>query len=426
MGLSFLRSAGFRVFLLSAFFLALDPPREARAQTMLMADRVADSVGVNIHLHYDNTIYRDNFELVKARLLELGVRHVRDGLIDTTWQGYYDRHNALGRAGIRGLFIVSPGLSTSVLQAYPARMADCFEAYEAPNEHNKSGDAAWVATLRATVIQLNSLKSTPALAAFPIYAPSLTQETAYAALGDVSAYVDVGNLHNYFGGFNPGTSGWGANGYGSIDWNLALARLVSGNKPIASTETGYWDDTTVGAVPADVAGKYIPRLVLEQYRKGIFRTYIYELSDYQQTGTSRLTSSYGLLNGDGSPKPAFTALKGLMGLLADPGPTFPLRALSYSVAGGGSTLRQMAFQKRNGVYLIALWLEQPAYDVNVTVPATVRATQVFRWQNDGSVTSTPTPGSVSPMSLVVTDALTILELRSTDAPSPPSNLRLVR
>jgi hypothetical protein len=51
----------------------------------IAADRVVDAFGVNIHLHHTDTLYA-NFDLVKSRLLELGTRHVRDGLIDTTWQ----------------------------------------------------------------------------------------------------------------------------------------------------------------------------------------------------------------------------------------------------------------------------------------------------------------------------------------------------
>ncbi len=423
--------------MLFAFIALAVTPTLTPAQTVA-ADRLADSVGVNVHLHYDNTIYRSNFDLIKARLLELGVRHVRDGLIDTTWQGYYDRHNALGAAGIKGIFIVTPGMPTAVLQAYPARMSSAFEGYEAPNEHNQSGDTSWVSTMRSTLVQLRNLRTSPELAAFPVYGPSLTHETAYQALGDVSALIDVGNLHNYFSGFNPGTSGWGDNGYGSIDWNLNLVRTISGNKPIATTETGYWNDQSVGAVPPEVAAKYMPRLVLEQFRKGITRTYIYELSDYQQTGTHALTSSYGLLNEDGSPKPAFTALKGLLTLVADPGPAFPLYALQYSVTGGNANLRNMSFQKRNGAYLIALWVEQQGFNVNskqqmsvasqnvtVTLPGGVQLTAVHRWQANGSVTRTAAPSATSPMSLAVTDLLTMLEVRVTNAPTPPTALRLV-
>src|ERR1700724_703093 len=46
------------------------------------ADSVADSVGVNIHLHFTDTIY-SNFPLVQSLLTSLGVRHVRDGLLNT-------------------------------------------------------------------------------------------------------------------------------------------------------------------------------------------------------------------------------------------------------------------------------------------------------------------------------------------------------
>ena len=98
--------------------------------------------------------YKDQFDLIKSRLLELGVRHVRDGLIDTEWQGYYDRHNELGDAGIKGTFITSFGQSLELLAAYPSRVRRSFEAYEAPNEADKSGDPQWVSKLRQAIFRL--------------------------------------------------------------------------------------------------------------------------------------------------------------------------------------------------------------------------------------------------------------------------------
>ena len=96
-------------------------PSAAHAQRAIAADDFVDSVGVNIHLHYDHTIYKEQFPLIKTRLIELGVRHVRDGLIDTAWQGYYDRHNALGQAGIKGTFIVAPRPRLTIRSKSPGK-----------------------------------------------------------------------------------------------------------------------------------------------------------------------------------------------------------------------------------------------------------------------------------------------------------------
>ena len=380
------------------------------------------SVGINIHLHYTDTLYND-FELVRSRLLELGVRHTRDGLIDTTWQPYYDRHNALGKAGITGVFITSPKVSLQVLRDYWMRLPDAFEAYEAPNEYDLSGDSQWVSTLRATLARLHQLKSYPESASFPIYGPSLTQEAAYVALGDVSGLVDFGNLHNYPGGRHPGTGGWGDNGYGSIDWNLALIKRSAAYKPVVTTETGYWDDmATPNAVPESVAARYLPRLLLEQFRKGILRTYIYELCDSPQVGVAA-DSGYGLIRRNGSRKPAFLAVRDLLQLFTDPGPAVPVVPLDYTVAGGGEDLRDMAFQKRDGTYLLALWIERSGWDVNtrltVPVPTTAATVRVggqvglvrrHVLTNDGSFIETAGDGART-VSVPLSDTLTVLEFR---------------
>src|SRR5579862_4501017 len=95
-----------------AFAAALALP--AHGEKAASADAFVDSVGVNIHLHYQDTSY-SNFPKVKQALLGLGLRHVRDGLIDTTWQDYYDRHNELGQSGIEGIYTTSVTQSDQLL-----------------------------------------------------------------------------------------------------------------------------------------------------------------------------------------------------------------------------------------------------------------------------------------------------------------------
>jgi hypothetical protein len=404
----------------------------------IAADRVVDAFGVNIHLHHTDTLYA-NFDLVKSRLLELGTRHVRDGLIDTTWQPYYDRHNTLGRAGIKGIYITAPHIPLAVLRDYHRRVPEAFEGFEAPNEYDQSGDHEWVATLRATLTRMHELRADPEVSAFPIYGPALTQESSYVALGDVTGLIDFANLHNYPGGRHPGTGGWGDNGYGSIPWNLTLASHSASSKPVVTTETGYWDDmATPNAVPEAVVVRYMPRLLLEQFRRGITRTYLYELIDSPQVGVTA-DSGYGLLRRDGARKPAFMAVKNLLRMLSDPGPAVSVTPLDYTLTGGSADIREMAFQKRNGTYLLALWIESSGYDVNtrslVTVPPeTVTVTvngnltlaRTHRWDSDGEVGASAVEG-IRTTTLSLTDGLTILEIQpSQRPPAAPLNLRVLR
>jgi hypothetical protein len=405
--------------MLLAFVVAI-PVSSAFAQQTYAADRFVDAAGVNIHLHYDNTIYWNQFPLIRDRLIELGVRHVRDGLVDTTWQPYYQRHNALGQAGIKGTFIMGVNDTVELLAQYPGRMSSTFEAYEAANEYDKSGNANWAAVLRQSLVRLRSVTNDARGAGFPIYGPSLTSAAAYAALGNVSQYYDFANIHNYFGGRNPGTPGWGAGGYGSIGWNLDLTRQYSPSKPVVATETGYQDDPSlVDGVPPQIAGRYMPRVLLEQFRAGVVRTFLYELADFPNSG------HYGLLTEDGTPKAAFNAVKGLLNLLADPGPAFTPRALRYTVDNDGGDIRHVAFQKRDGTYFLAIWLALPGYDpvthrpiavqpqqTTVRLTTATRVARVHRWLPDGTVSSkvANTRAMTTIMPVSVTDALMVIEL----------------
>ena len=165
------------------------------------------------------------------------------------------------------------------------------------------------------MLRLGQLKTIASVSHYQVVGPSLTHESSYGAVGDVSPYFDAANLHNYLAGRHPGTTGWGANGYGSIDWNLRVISPYSGGKPIVTTETGYQDGPGIpDRVTPEVGGRYLPRLLIEQFRAGIARTFLYELYDFPDSG------SYGLIHADGAPKPAFNAVKALLHLLADPGP----------------------------------------------------------------------------------------------------------
>ena len=340
----------------------------------LSADAFVDSVGVNVHLSYTDTSYA-NFSGVQNALQTLGVRHIRDGLIDTAWTPYYDRLNQLGQAGIKATLITSPNETEALLVAYPGRVTNSFEAYEGPNEYDNSGDPNWASTLNNFMTLLHgAVKSNASTSKFPIVGPSLTQAASFAEMAPSAVSFDYANLHNYPGGRNPGTPGWGSGGYGSIDWNLALTSGAWPNNPVITTETGYVNDLSqMNSVPEDVSGKYLPRVLLEQWMNGINRTYIYELVD---VGNGHGDNGYGLLHSDFSPKPAYNAIVNMLGLLSDPGPTFQAGGLNYKLSGNLANVQHLLLEKRNGTFYLAVWVEQPSYDVNAKKELSVAAQQV--------------------------------------------------
>jgi hypothetical protein len=391
------------------------------SETAKSADSLVDSVGVNVHIHYTDTPYAD-FPNLKRVLKELGVRHIREGMIDTKWQPFYDRLNELGREGIKADFVTSPKFDESFLAAYPGKVKDSIESYEAPNEYDQKGPG-WDETLNDYIVKLNrAVKGNPQTANFPIIGPSLVKKESYPKVAESAAYFDYANLHNYVGGRNPGTKGWGPNGYGSIDWNLARANEAWPGKPVMTTETGYrTDESNAQGVPEEIVGKYFPRLLLEQYAHGIQRTYIYEMVDL---GTRKKFSdfAFGLVREDYSPKPAFTAVKNLLGLLADPGPKFPLHALKFTLSGDATNVHHMLFEKRDGRMYLAMWLEEQAFDVNKKERADIGARQVSVRFNDsvkGNIHSLDEQGALQSrqmapakvQAVTLSDRVTIMEIQ---------------
>ena len=256
------------------------------------------------------------------------MRHVRDGLIDTEWQGYYDRHNELGDAGIKGTFITGFGQSLELLAAYPSRVLHSFEAYEAPNEADKSGDPQWVFKLRQAIFRLADLRGISSVAHYPILGPSLTSESLLRDGRRPERLLRPGQ--------HPQLPGRAPSRYAGMGRRrLRQHRLEpAADPPLQRRQADHHDrDRLPGRArdrrqrPQEVVGRYLPRLLVEQYRMGVHRTFLYELCDFPNSG------NYGLLHADGAPKPAFNAVKSLLNLLADPGP--PIDAAAAGLRGRG-------------------------------------------------------------------------------------------
>ncbi len=343
---------------------------QAVPETARSADEFVDSIGVNTHLYYNSSVYYQEYDsLIKPKLQQLGVRHIRDGGTRNL-NGYLDRLKELATLGIRSTLICDPRDITpqAAVNLVKEIGTNVVEAVQGPNESNLSGDGNWVNNLRNYQQQLyTAIKNDSVTRNVQVYGPSLSGGGAYNAIGDLSAYVDFGTTNNYYSGRNPGTNGWGDDGYGSLDWNVRIAKRASVSRQIITTETGYHSvvNTNDGhsGIPEDVSGKYTPRLLLEQFNYGIPRTFIYELINVSPDPNS-LYNNFGLLRDDGSEKPAFVAVKNLIGLVKDPGSTFTPGSLDYVLGGNTADIRHTLLQKRDGRFYLILWKEVSSFNVN--------------------------------------------------------------
>ena len=388
-----------------------------------------DSVGVNIHLHYQDTVYNKRYaDIIKPKLLELGVRHARDGIYtydaakrDTF---YYRRWRELIDGGVRPTLMASLGYHGEATDY--GRLTEVYDwlggevaAFEGVNEPDLSGRRDWAERTRAAQRALfEAVNAAPALREVPVLGPSVVWEAA--ELGDLSEYLDYGNAHPYPGGREPGWSAYG----NSQQKTFARAKKVSGDKPLMATETGYHNalNTPDTHPPVDeaTAAVYTPRLLLYHFNLGVKRSFLYELIDLRaDAGLSKRDMHFGLLRNDGSEKPAYRALKNLLGLLDDDA-GFATGELAYRLEGP-EDLESALLQKQDGTFYLALWRETSRFDVKAREPRSVAAeavrlelpaeaaVELHAFRPDGGVDSRSLSSSV--ISLELADTLTVLEIR---------------
>jgi hypothetical protein len=436
------------------------PSRSAWAdvRTARPADALVESVGVNTHLHYQGTAYDTLFEtVVKPKLLATGVRHVRDGAYTYVAAGaraaYYQRCRALAAAGIRFNLLTTIRTSTASPTDY-GRLADVYqwcdgavESFEGVNEPDvqslPAGSPDWqTQTVESQRRLYAAVKGNPVTQHVAVVGPAIVWSPT--AVGDLSASLDYGNWHPYPGGECP-TCG---DVYGqSIDTFLPLYRRPSGTKPMVLTETGYHNAVRAPAgdhraVVELAAGRYTPRLLLEYFNRGFRRTYLYELMDLApDPAKSNRDANFGLLRNDGGEKPAYRALASLLTLLRDPGPSFTPGSLDYSLSGETSRVHQTLLQKRDGTFLLALWLERSSYDTGaranapddlsargeLTVPeqpvtlslaAPSGPVSIHRFGENGGRSRTRAELVGGRVALTVSDRMSLIEIAPAAAPTP--------
>ena len=350
---------------------------EAENTTALPADSFVESIGVNTHWSYPG-VYIDKYNDLKAKLGEAGIRYVRDHTRPASYVRANDLYETLGikTIMITGRYTSGPGPHSldptqieDELNQLKAQALITADSLEGPNEYDleHGPDTNWVENLlNYTIVLHKTAKADEKLKNLPIVAPSLTSLHAFDLVGNLDPYIDYVNLHIYLGVTWPDFPGWDVNGSYSINWFLKylVPRQSPSGKRVQATETGYHNYIPHGGVSEEADGKYMARSFMEYFRRGIYRTYKYELVNQNITGQE---GNFGFLRPDLSEKPSFRAVKNLIAILNDKGSHFEPDSLNYTLNGSMNNVRQILFQKRNGDFYLVVWIEVSSFDIKTKI-----------------------------------------------------------
>lgn len=389
----------------------LDAPVTASpAEAARKSDDLVSFVGVNANLNGTDA----RWQTTLAALRTLGVRHLRDGVATGAPQAFFDRHAQIGALGVRSIFTASHGTSVSVLERFAGRVSGDVEGLEAPSGLDASADVLWVQDLRSDVTAVHTSAKALGLVSF---GPTLFSATSSSSLGDLSAMEDYAGFGSLpCAGLEEQTSLPCASATLKQLQTTLSSRpfVVTGSTPAAASQ-----------LPPAVAAIYLPRVLLEEWNAGAKRSYRADLDVAS-------TSDFALQDATGAETPAFRALSGLLSLLKDDAGAFQAGSLAYSISGVDSSVHHALFQKADGSFYLALWIEAASYEVKthkmLTVPGQVAKLETadamsmtsYQFDETGKVTSSVATLS-TPQMVPVTDRLLVIKLtRQTASTAAPS------
>jgi hypothetical protein len=213
----------------------------------------------------------------------------------------------------------------------------------------------------------------------------------YGKVGNLSADTDYANAHTYP---NVGQGiGW------SIDRLNGLANMAAASRPVITTEIG-WDENQ-GFSQRDVA-RFTLQAALDGIKYGDVRTYFYALFDDG-------SGNFGLMNQDGTAKPAGLALHNLTTLLADTGTTagsFTPGSLNYTLSTTDDTV---LMEKSDGTWWLSVWNEDVGAHTD-TLTLSTAATQIRLFDPLTGTSAIQTVSNTGTFTFTVPDHPVIVEI----------------
>jgi hypothetical protein len=323
------------------------------------------SLGLNTHIDLGGAY--SNLQTVEAAISYLGLDNLRDSPADphdlSTWQQVAQATGAKFDAYVGQI----PPSEMPIEQGYIEQLAQqgILNFVEGADEEDDSNAAARGNNLQIAGQFQQGLYGLGQSLGLPVINLSFGAGwTAannwignYASLGDLSGIADYANAHIYPAGAPDVT----------IQQLNADAHLAAGSRQVIASEFGY----NTSAVDQTQIAKWLLDGALDGMKNGDVKTYFYALFD-------DVSGSFGLMNPDGSPRPAGEAVHNLTTLLQDNGGSFGPGTLDYTLDNTTSGDNSLLMAKSDGTYWLAIWNESDGgHSVTLNLASGASDVQVF-------------------------------------------------
>jgi hypothetical protein len=428
-----------KIFLTQFLFLILCFSKNISAQVQAMkSDDFVERIGVCTHFDYTDLPYVTNFNTVKTKLGELGVRYFRDGP-DPDYTPYNTKvKDICNTYGMKMQAVIpaadylatgsgyNPNLVPALIDKIKNNIGTQYyigiEGLNEPENINDN-DPNWPATTRAVQQAIyTKMKSDAAWNNVKVLGPSVFDYPSFQLVGDLRSMTDYGNMHWYPQDREPSATDAA---YFSEYYDLARQYCYNDTRPIILSETGYTNQNTL-AVPENVTAKYILRnMMYLLYTKNMNKVFNYQFLD-EGTDLSNFDQTWGLLHSDCSEKPAYGALKNTISLLKEPGANFTPGQLAYTLSGTMTNIYQKLFQKSNGRFYLVIWQDARSYNLTtkqvitvpersltLNLPSGIGSAKIYRPTPSpigNGLTATNTYTNPTSITLSVPDQIMIIEL----------------
>ncbi len=331
----------------------------------ISTESFVQSLGVNTHIDFGGSYA--NLATVEAAINYLGITNLRDSPGNasdlSTWQQVAQATGAKFDAYIGE---TSPsGMSTELGTIQQLAQEGILNYIEGGNEEDDSYPASLGNTLQITAQFQQTLYGVAQSLGLPAINMSFGAgwtaandwQGDYGQVGNLSSIANYANAHTYPSGA-PDTT---------IQQLNSDAHLAASSLPVITTEFGYDTSTT----DPNQAAKWTLDTTLDAMKDGDPKTYFYALFD-------DASGNFGLMNPDGSPKPAGAALHNLTSLLQDFGVSFSPGSLDYTIGDTASGDNSLLLEKSDGTYWLALWNElNSGHTVTLNLANTASQVEIF-------------------------------------------------